>query len=182
VRLEQVLPASYPNNWRPTPDAIGLRGDNESLVYLVAPGVSFPANATTTNLPVQHATALTLTNWPGGPFITEWYAPATGARLGRMQASTTNGDLIIALPDYTEDLIAVIFPPPILTAVGLSTNNAFELRLNSELGGRYFIQASLNLLDWATVLTVTNTTGNILIAVPVDGTNAFSFYRAQKIN
>ncbi len=182
VRLEQVLPASYAGNWHATPEPIGLRGSSESLIYLIAPGVSFPGNATTTNLPVQHATTVTLTNWPTGRFLAEWYAPVTAAPLGLSQTATTNGNLTLDLPDYTEDLVGIIYPPPSLTALGLSTNNTFQLRFTSQSGGRYLIETSSNLLSWASALLVTNSTGTMLVDVPIAGTTACSFYRAQKAN
>ena len=43
VRVEQVLPATYSNNWQALPEAIGLRGARESLLYFLAPGAAFPA-------------------------------------------------------------------------------------------------------------------------------------------
>ncbi len=82
VRLENVLPATYPGNWQPSPDAIGLRGQRESLLYVVAPGVSFPSSATNAALPVQHGQVVTLTNWPGGRFFAEWYRPRDRLSVG----------------------------------------------------------------------------------------------------
>src|SRR5581483_11362688 len=82
VRLEQVLPANYSSNWQPSCEAIGLRGPHESLLYAVAPQVSFPASATNAALPQQHLQTITLTNWPGGSFIADWYDPASGTFVG----------------------------------------------------------------------------------------------------
>jgi hypothetical protein len=178
VRLEQVLPANYASNWAPSPDAIGLRGPHESLLYVLAPGVSFPANATTATLPLQRATTVTLTNWPANIFIAEWYDPATTTPLGITQATVTNGSLTLPLPDFTEDLAAVLYPPPTLTALGFA--DGFQFQLNSETGGRYLIQKSIDLAHWGTFLTVTNLTGVMLLQEPFNPTNHSSFFRAQK--
>ncbi len=80
VRLEQVVPSTYSGNWAPSPATLGLQGPRESLLYVVAPGVSFPANATTANLTAQHGAVVVLTNWPAGLFTAEWRDPATAGR------------------------------------------------------------------------------------------------------
>jgi hypothetical protein len=180
VQLNQVLPATYSGNWQPFPDAIGLSGPRESLLYVVAPGVSFPANATTATLPVQHAQTVTLTNWPAGNFIAEWYDPATAASLGLTQATTTNNSLVLSMPDFTEDLAAIVYAPPTLTALNFSSSNGFQFRLDSEPGGQYFIQKSSDLLSWISFLNVTNTNGTIILRDPSSETNSRSFFRARK--
>jgi len=182
VRLEQVLPATYAGNWTPSADAIGLQGPHESLLYVVAPGVSFPANATTATLPIQHAQTVMLTNWPAGSFIAEWYDPATAASLGNSQATTSTGGLGLALPDYTEDVAAIVYPPPRFTTVGASSTYGFQFRLDSETGGHYLIQKSFDLVSWLPFLDITNTTGTIFLTDPSAGTNAQSFFRASKVN
>jgi hypothetical protein len=180
VQLNQVLPAAYSGNWQPSPDAIGLSGPRESLLYVVAPGVSFPANATTVTLPVQHAQTITLTNWPAGNFIAEWYDPATAASLGLTQANTTNNNLVLSMPDFTEDLAAIVYSPPTLTALNFSSSNGFQFRLDSETGGQYLIQKSSDLLSWTSFLNVTNTDGAIILMDPSSETNSRSFFRAGK--
>lgn len=182
VRLNQVLPATYSGNWQPSPNAIGLTGPRESLLYVVAPGVSFPANATNATLPPQHALTVTATNWPSGPFVVEWYDPATSKFLGLGQASTVNHSIALSLPDFTEDLAAIVYPPPRLASDGFSPTNGFRFRLDSETGGRYLIQNSSNLVYWAPFQEVTNTAGTVMLADPGGGANARSFYRAAKAN
>ena len=182
VRLEQVQPANYASNWTQSPDAIGVRGSHESLLYVVAPGVSFPANATTATLPAQHAQTVTLTNWPAGTFIAEWYDPATATSLGLTQAASTNGNLALPLPDYSEDLAAVLYPPPLLTSMSISSTVGFQFRLDSETGGRYQIQKSGDLSSWTPLLSLTNATGTSLLTDPPGGANSRSFYRAKKVD
>jgi hypothetical protein len=182
VRVEQVLPATYAGNWAPSAAAIGLQGPHESLLYVVAPVLSFPANATTAPLPVQQGHTVTLTNWPTGKFIAEWYDPATAASLGTSPATTINGSLTLPLPEYTEDLAAIVYPPPQLAAAGSSSTNGFRFRLDSETGGHYLIQQSSDLITWLPFLDVTNTTGKIFLTDPSAGTNAQSFFQAFKAN
>ena len=182
VQLNQVLPATYSGNWQPSPGPVGLSGQHESLLYVVAPQVSFPANATNATLPVQHAQTVTLSNWPAGSFFAEWYDPATAASLGITQANSTNGSLSLPMPDYTEDLAAIVYPPPRLTPSGFSRTNGFQFRLDSETGGHYTIQKSTNLVSWATLSQITNITGTVYLADPFAGTNGRTFYRASKTN
>jgi hypothetical protein len=181
VRLEQVLPSSYAGNWAPLPDAIGLRGARESLLYVVPPGVSFPANANSASLPVQHATSITLSNWPAGVFATEWYDPATAAFRALTQATNNSpGNLTLVLPDYTEDLAAILYSPPTLTPLPFSQTNGFQFRLDSETGGRYVILTSLNLSNWIPWLILTNTTGTCVVSAPANTNLAPSFFRVRK--
>src|SRR5216117_2229091 len=111
VRLEQVLPATYPGGWEPSPSSIGLQGERESLLYVIAPGASFPAGATNSTLPLQQGKSVTLTNWPVGTFLAQWFDPATGQRLSDTQATTSNGSLTLPLPELREDLDGVVYPP-----------------------------------------------------------------------
>ena len=178
VRLNQVWPATYSGNWQPSPGAIGLSGPRESLLYVTAPGVSFPANATNGALPLVHAGTVILTNWPSGPWVAEWYNPATAVSLGLSEANAGNHALVLPMPDFTEDFAARLYPPPQLTPEGFDSTNGFRLRLDSETGGRYVIQESSNLVAWVSILTVTNTTGTSLLAAPPAVTHARSFFRA----
>jgi len=181
VRLEQVLPATYAGNWQPSPEAIGLRGPRESLLYVVAPGVSFPASATNATLPLQPAQTVTLTNWPAGRFFAEWYDPATGAPVGTTQAATTNALLTLPLPDFREDLAALVYPPPVLTLVRMMDGGTFQFRLNSETGGRYVIERSADLQGWGPFCTVTNEAGAMLLTDPAAASHSPRFFRARKV-
>jgi len=181
VTLEQVLPSTYPGNWAPSPDAIGLRGPRESLLYLTAPGAAFPAGATNVTLPLQHAQTVTLSNWPAATFFADWYAPATAAPLGLTRSSTTNGLLVLPLPDFGEDLAAIIFTPPRLTQLGISPSNTFQFRLDSETSGQYLIQKSSNLVLWNSWITTNSTTGPAVLSDPAPTTNAPSFFRAKRL-
>jgi hypothetical protein len=180
AQLERVLPSTYASNWVPSPEAIGLRGPRESLLYVVAPFVSFPGNATNANLPVQQGQTITLSNWPAGTYDAEWYDPATAALLGYSQASATGNNLTLSLPDFTEDLAGILYAPPSLSPLGLSPSNGFQFQLNSETGGKYRIEKSTNLSTWATWLTVTNETGVLGLMDPAARTNPRAFFRAKQ--
>jgi hypothetical protein len=180
ARLEGVLPSTYSGSWEPSPEAIGLRGPRESLLYVVAPGVSFPASATDAVLPLQQGKSVTLTNWPAGKFHAEWYDPATGAPAGFSQATTTNGSLTLPLPDFREDLAGIVYPPPVLTAVCVDGVGSFQFKLDSETGGQYLIEKSADLATWIPFLTVTNSQGTLLLADWSTKTNSREFFRAKQ--
>ncbi len=180
VRLERVLPAMYAGNWLPSPDAIGLRGTHESLLYVVAPGASFPASATNSVLPLQHGQMVVLTNWPAGHFFADWFDPVTGGKVGFTESAATNAALTLALPDFREDLCGVVYGPPILTASGLDGEGVFRFRLDSETGGRYTVEKSSDLLSWTNFATITNTLGTLPLEDPSTGTKAATFFRARR--
>jgi hypothetical protein len=182
VRLEQVLPATYPGGWTPSPDAVGLRGGSESLLYVIAPGASFPAGATNVTLPLQQNKSVTLTNWPAGTFLAQWFDPATGQRLSDTQSTATNGIVTLPLPDFREDLAGAVYPPPFLTAVGDSGAGNFQFRLDSEPGGQYVIDRSADLSEWTWFLTVTNITGTWFQLDTAAATNDHGFFRARRNN
>lgn len=182
VRLEGVMPAQYRDNWQPTPEPIGLRGARESLVYLVAPDAAYTGNSTNATLPLQHAKTLSLPDWPPGKYVADWHDPATGKRVAQSLLAATNGALTLQLPDYTEDLAAVIYPLPALAPLSCEPGEGFKFRLTSETSGRYEIQKSNNLRDWTPLLSVTNRAG---VSTNVDAAAASSpaatYYRALQI-
>ena len=180
VQLNQVLPSSYAGNWQPSPAAIGLKGPHESLLYVVAPWVSFPASATNAVLPLQQNQTIALLQWPLGTYIAAWHDPATAAALGSTQATATNGVLTLPLPNFTEDLAGIVYAPPSLNVAGLSVTNGFQFRLEYRTGARCLIQCSTDLLTWTPFLSVTNATGSMLLSDPGAVTNAVSFLRASQ--
>jgi hypothetical protein len=180
VTLEHVLPSMYAGNWVPSPDAIGIRGSHESLLYVVAPGASFPASATNTTLALQHGQTVTLTNWPAGTFFGEWHDPAAGALAGYSQATTTNGTLMMPLPDFREDLAGMLYGPPQLKTLGKTGDGTFQFQLNSETGGRYLIEESTDLAHWTTFQSITNVAASVVLTDSSMATNPRSFFRAKQ--
>ena len=163
-----------------SPNGIGLRGANQSLIYLVAADAAWPTGATNVSLPLQHGLTVTLTNWATGTYYAQWYDPVTATNYGIFsQGVTTNGSIKLALPDFTIDLAGIIFQAPTLTAVAESTNGAFQFQLKSESGGRYKIEESTDFVNWTSLLNVTNVQGTLLVTIPALDTNSAAFYRAK---
>jgi len=180
VRLEQVLPAAYTNAWEPPCEPIGLGGPREALVYVVAPGTAFPGSATNAALPPQQGQTLTLTNWPAGDYLAEWYDPATANLAGHSRAATSNGSLVLTLPGFQADLAGIIYPPSKLTPLGHAPAGAFQLQLDSETGGRYWIQTSTNLTEWSAFLRITNSTGTSVLTDAEASQSPRKYYRAKQ--
>lgn len=180
VELDQVLPAAYAGNWQPSPAAIGLNGSRESLLYVVSPNAAFPAGGTNATLPVQHGQTVTLTNWPAGIFYAEWYNPSNAVFLGVSNAVTASGGLTLTLPDFREDLAAIIYPPSTMTSLGVDGAFNYQFGFNSETGGRYSIEKSTNLVNWTPFLALTNNLGTLLLTDPSVQTNARAFFRAKQ--
>ncbi len=178
VRLENVLPAQYSPDWAPSPAVIGLSGRHESLIYVVAPGAAFPAGATNSAVPLQQGQSVLLTNWPGGTFYADWYDPVSASNAGRTVSVTTNKMLYLPLPDFREDLAGIVYPNPALRPVGGGPGSAVQFTLDSETDGVYEIQNSLDLSNWAPLLTVTNSDGFMLLSFPANQSR--NFFRAKK--
>ncbi|HVM48927.1 MAG TPA: DUF5060 domain-containing protein [Candidatus Acidoferrum sp.] len=159
--------------------ALGQRGPRESLLYLAATGAIFPAGATNASLPPQQNQTLTMSSWPPGKYYAEWYDPATGALVGTSQATTAAGKLTLPLPNYTADLAGIIYPPPTLSSPQVNAQGGFQLQLNSETGGHYYLLRSTNLTSWVPALTVTNATGTMWLTDSVPATAPAALYRAQ---
>ena len=180
VRLEQVLPAAYTNDWEPPCEPIGLGGPREGLVYVVAPGTAFPGSATNTALPLQQGQTITLTNWPAGDYLAEWYDPSTATFAGQSRAATVNGSLTLTLPDFQADLAGIVHQPSKLTPLGHDAAGAFQFRFDSETGGRYVIETSTNLTDWLTLLLLTNSVGTSVVTDTGAGQSTCKYYRAMQ--
>jgi hypothetical protein len=180
VRLEQVLPSTYSNNWLPSPDAIGQRGLHESLLYVVAPGASFSGSDTEAVLPLQTGQMAAMSNWPHGKFFAEWYDPASGTNAGYSQASTTNGTLTLPLPSFSVDLVWIVYMSPVLIPLGIDEAGTLEFQFDSETGGRYFIEQSSDLLTWTALSPVTNVTGAMTWTNPTATTKTEMFFRARQ--
>lgn len=109
-----------------------------------------------------------------------WFDPATAARVGYSQASTTNNSLTLPLPGFQVDLAAVLYPPPTLSPLGLSPARGFQFQLVSETGGQYLIQKSADLGTWDSFLLVTNLQGTSILADPGTATSPDAFFRAKQ--
>ncbi len=180
VRLEQVLPAVYTNDWQPPCEAIGLSGSREALLYVVAPGTAFPGSATNASLPLQQGQTVTITNWPAGEFFAEWYDPSSAALAGRSHTTTTNGALVLPLPDFQADLAGILYGRARLIPCGVLPTGDFQFQIDSETGGRYGIEVSTNLDQWLPFCLLTNATGTSLLTDPGAARAPLKFYRARQ--
>ncbi|HTR43601.1 MAG TPA: DUF5060 domain-containing protein [Pseudomonadales bacterium] len=160
--------------------AIGLNGAHDSLIYLVASDAAWPNGATNQSLPEQQAQTITITGWPKGTYYAEWYDPVSGTFLGLSQGTVSNGNLSLALPNFSADLAGVIYPPPTLTLPAINQNGLLQFQLNSQVGGKYAIEESSNLLTWAPLLVVTNTQGTLTITNPLPSSSSALFFRARQ--
>lgn len=121
-----------------------------------------------------------MTKWPAGNFFAEWYDPASAAFIGMTEAATTNGSLTLPLPDFSEDLAGIVYPPPMLISLGIDGTHTDQFEFNSETGGRYFIEKSTDLLNWTPFLVLTNNLGALLLTDSSVKTNARAFFRAKQ--
>ncbi|MBI1176107.1 DUF5060 domain-containing protein [bacterium] len=180
VRFEKLLPSTYAGNWMPPAESIGLRGPHESLLYIVAPGQAFPGYATNAVVPVIQGQTVVLTNWPSGDYFAEWYHPSNGVFVSRVTATTANGALALALPDFVEDLAGIVYGPPRLTVSGVDGDGHLQMELHSETGGHYVIDRATLLPDWSPHLNVDNPEGTLPIVDPSSEPTGSYFYRARK--
>lgn len=88
--------------------------------------------------------------------------------------------MTLPLPNFSADLAGIVYPPPTLTPMGIDGSGAFGFRLNSETGGIYAIDQSADLVNWTTMISVTNVTGTMNVSnLPVKS-SARMFFRARR--
>lgn len=113
IRLERVLPAEFAGGWKFTPEIVGLRNGPKAVLYLYSPHVVYPAGALRYQAPVQAGQTLTLPDWPAGRFRAQWFDPIRGQQAGSTMATTQNGKLTFAVPEFAEDLAVIVAPAPV---------------------------------------------------------------------
>lgn len=131
VRLSGVRPSRYSDDWQPSPVPTGIREGNQLLVYLVAPGVEYPAQATSTHLVATAPSSLVVSNLPPGHYAAVWFNSVRGTEVGRSTGTVDAppGTLELPVPSFAEDLVGHIFPGPRLRAGGLGSQGAFEMAI-----------------------------------------------------
>ncbi len=109
LKVEQLRPSAYAEGWRFTPERIGLRQTgSKAVLHITSPHIVWPAGALRFNPPVQHGETVTLLDWPAGHYSVEWFDPRTGTLIGSTRATSANGTLTLLLPDFAEDLAAIV--------------------------------------------------------------------------
>ena len=181
VELVNILPAQYSNGWSPSPGAIGLRGDSESLLYVVSPMANFPANSTNAVIDTLKAASVVITSAPAGRYQALWYDPATAAYLGETEAVSDGARLAVPLPDFAEDLAGRLrlvssygFEQP---AIG--TNGLFQAVLVAGSNLTFELEASSDLRSWNPLLQLTNSAGGELFQDPASSSLSRRFYRGR---
>jgi hypothetical protein len=122
-----------------------------------------------------------MSSWPQGKYNARWYDPASGTLVGTSQATTSaGGNLTLPLPNFSVDLAGIVYPPSALSSPQVNPLGQFQARLNSEVGGHYYLLRSSNLVSWVTLLTATNATGAMWLTDSIPAKPAAAFYRLQQ--
>ncbi len=162
IRLEAVLPARYANDWRPSPVVVGLRGSRDSILYVVNPRVSYPANATNAVIEPFDGDALRIKSLPAGRYRALWHQPQTAERLGETVGTSDGALLTLPLPELREDLagrLESVVEPAWQTP--RLTGGVFMATLLGETGRTYRVEMSQNLETWLVRTNLTNVAGGI---------------------
>jgi len=89
-------------------EAVALRQEDRAILYVVSPAMVYPAGALAEQGVAQRGQQAVLRDWPRGAFKAEWFDPATARLITTTTGLVSDGSLRLALPDYPEDLAAVI--------------------------------------------------------------------------
>jgi hypothetical protein len=149
VRLERVLPSRYAGDWTIAPAVTGLRQADSLLLYVVAPGLEYPAQATATNPPIATGLSLTVSNLPAGNYATIWFSTTDGRLVDQKQVEVSSDGLLpLSPPDFQEDLVAHVFPLPRLRAEGFDDRGGFRLRADGHRLDAFQLRTSSDLESW----------------------------------
>lgn len=150
VRLDQILPSTYANNWKPSPVATGQRGENESWVYVVNPAINWPSGSHLAEPPPLPDRNLVLNFWSPGKFHAFWYDGRTGAFLGETTADTENGLLRFVLPEFREDAVGRIVGPARISLQ--KTSSGTWLEIGGSPRSRFSLESSSDLAAWEPIV------------------------------
>lgn len=169
VKLENVLPSEYEGGWKPAPVALGMQGEGEALIYVVNPEANFPAGATNAAIGPLRNGVLTIKNLPAGRYAAFWYQAATAQKAGETSGMSDGTQLVLPLPEFSEDLAGHILRARAITfqSPQRPSQDLFRANLAGEAGRHYLIEASGDLKEWqlqtalTTLLDVTSFTNLI---------------------
>lgn len=112
VRLQRVQPSQYAGGWEFEPEVFGLQRDRElAILYVVSPYVVYPANAHQLFPPVVEGFKLAIPDLDTGEYQVKWYKPVDDSLQKTEKVHLGNGQKL-AVPDFDEDLVAVIMRIP----------------------------------------------------------------------
>jgi hypothetical protein len=112
LRVQGLRPSEFAGGWRFHPESIALRKGDTAVLYVVSPHVVFPAGAQRYRPPLQRGERVTVHDWTDGHYRVDWYAPETGSLVQSVSVRAAGNALEVVLPDFEEDLVAVIRPRP----------------------------------------------------------------------
>jgi hypothetical protein len=181
VRLVNVLPSRYAGGWEPSPVAVGVRAEKETLLYVVSPQVNFPANATNATIEPLIGASLRVRHLPAGRYQAFWSEPRTAVAVGETTGRSDGVELVLPLPPFTEDLAGRLltaadfgFTPPLAPAP-----RRFQTSLYGEPGHHYRVEISDQLTAWTPWLTLTNLAGAVSLEDSSPTNLSRRFYRAR---
>ncbi len=163
-----------------------------SLHRVDGPGHFALFTSTPFGTPVVHMTSLDGVN-PTNDFISvpavaghihlNWAFTEAGTyRIGFTAAGRLNSNSQISessVVDYT--FVVEPLPPPKLLDPHLKPDRTFVCSLESEAHGVCRLESSADLRSWTPVVTVTNTTGRMEVAIPKSAGATLQFFRAALI-
>lgn len=112
LRVQGLRPSEFAGGWRFQTESIALRHGNSAVLYAVSPHIVFPAGAQRYRPPVQRGERITVHDWTDGHYVVEWYSPESGAQVQTSTVLARGSQLELVLPDFEEDLVALIRPQP----------------------------------------------------------------------
>jgi hypothetical protein len=163
IRLESVWPAQYANNWRPSAVAAGLRGERDSLLYVVNSRASYPANATNEVIEPFDGDTVRIKFLPAGRYRALWHNPQTAMRAGETAGTSDGALLVLPLPELREDLAGRLerVIEPAWQGWRVTQEGAFVATLLGEADRIYTVEVSPDLESWLVWTNLTNATGQI---------------------
>jgi hypothetical protein len=181
LRFEPVLRADYTGGWQPSPVAVGLRGEAETLVYVVSPQVNFPANATNQTVEPLRGARIILKNSPAGRYLAAWYDPQTAGKLGETGGVSDGLQLALPLPECIEDLAGHILSVKdfSLQSPTRLPDGSFQAVVAGEAGRNYRIEASADLAAWQSLVLLTNVAAEATFHDAAAADLGQRFYRAR---
>jgi hypothetical protein len=176
IRLENVQPSTYANNWTPSPVSIGVKSSAESLLYVVNPAANFPVNATTQSIPPMTNGIIKLNSWPAGNWTAIWNDAKTFAPIGKTTGTTTNSVLQLTVPSFSEDIAVRIIPE---NRAAISTPTVSATNLNVQLtfpaAAHTTLQSTTDFSTWRTETPLTFSTQ--IVSLPFNPAESTEFFR-----
>ena len=110
VQLRRLRPARYVGDWTFEPDVLGIQRDGKrAVIYIVSQHVVYPANALRLFPPIVEDYHLKIPDLSEGDYTVKWYSPVNDELL-KMEEVQLGEGRELTVPNFSEDLVAVIVP------------------------------------------------------------------------